>query len=281
MISYLITSSLIAQDINQTNVQIRNTIVHTIESKIVDSTVYEIHITLPSDYTKSEKSYPVLYYLDAYHWGGTVIESYRLLRAFNEIKPIILVGISYSNATPAEEAYYRYRDLLPTVITETNTGSYTDVAPSASGGATDFIKFIKDELKPMIKTNYRAQEIDSGILGISNGALFVTWAMFNDPNEFDNYVIGSPRFDRDNFVILEFEEEYYNKNKSLPANVFLSMGSEDFEYIILSWIKLRDRLRSRNYKDLNLIVTTFEGENHTSGIPATISRGIRELYKNR
>ena len=29
--------------------------------------------------------------------------------------------------------------------------------------------------------------------------------------------------------LLEFEEEYYAKNKSLPAKVFLSVGSEDFE----------------------------------------------------
>lgn len=260
-------------------VKIRNTQVRTIASSIVENTIYEIHISLPDGYSRNKESYPVLYYLDAYHWGGTVIETYRLLRAFNDIRPLVLVGISYKDATREEESYYRNRDLLPTVITKENTGPYTNKVPSASGGASSFLKFIKEELKPMIRSNYRVQKKGSGILGISNGALFATYAMFTDSNEFDNYILGSPRFDRDNFIVLEFEKAFYSKTKSLPVNVFLSVGSEEWEFTILSWIKLRDRLKQRDYEGMNLIVTTFNGETHTSGIPATISRGIRELYK--
>lgn len=271
--------SISAQENSLNEVSIRDTEVRIIESSIVDDTQYEIHITLPDGYHESEASYPVLYYLDAYHWGGIVIETYRLLRAFKEIDQLILVGISYQDATKEEEYFYRSRDLIPTVITEENKGRYSPSAPPASGGAPIFFEFIKKELKPLITKNYRIQEKGSGILGISTGALFASYVLFSEPDEFDNYILGSPRLDRDDFATLRYDEDYYNKSQSLPVNIFLSVGSEDSEHILLSWIRLRDRLQGRNYKGMNLTVTTFEGENHTSGIPATISRGIRELYK--
>lgn len=281
---YIITvllsaNSIFAQENGLSEVCIRDTEVRIIESSIVDNTQYEIHINLPDGYNESDSSYPVLYYLDAYHWGGIVIETYRLLRAFKEIDQVILVGISYANATREEEYFYRSRDLMPTVITEENKGHYSHSVPPASGGGAAFLEFIKKELKPLIAENYRSHEKGSGILGISNGALFASYILFREPSEFDNYILGSPRLDRDDFVVLRYEEDYFSKSQSLPANIFLSVGSEDSEYILLSWIRLRDRLQWRNYKGMNLKVITFDGENHTSGIPATISRGIRELYK--
>lgn len=242
---------------------------------------YEIHISLPEGYEKSNDSYPVVFYLDAYYWGGTIIETYRLLRAFDEIKPLILVGVSYKDASYEQANFYRSRDFIPTPITENNTGSYTKNIPVASGGASSFLGFIKNELKPLIAKNYRIKEDDSGIIGISNGALFACYVMFNDPGTFNNYVLGSPRLDLDNFVTLDYEEKYHSQSDTLPAIVFLSAGTEEWEFIIVGWIKLKDRLLQRKYKGLELIIKAFEGENHTSGIPATISRGFRELYKQR
>lgn len=279
LIVFLGFDSISAQENRPIEVCIRDTEVRIIESSIVDNTEYEIHITLPDGYHESESSYPVLYYLDAYHWGGIVIETYRLLRAFKEIDRLILVGISYKDATREKEYFYRSRDFMPTVITAENQGHYSRNVPPVSGGASAFLEFIKKELKPLIAKNYRSQEKYSGILGISNGALFASYVLFNEPSEFENYILGSPRLDRDDFVVLKFEEKYFNNSQYLPANIFLSVGSEDSEHILLSWIRLRDRLQGRNYIGMNLKVTTFEGENHTSGIPATISRGIRELYK--
>lgn len=275
----LIPCSIYCQNKSLPTVSIRNTEVREIKSKIVEGMTYEIHISLPENYEKSKDTYPVVYYLDAFSWGGTVIETYRLLRAFDEIQPLILIGISYKEATDQEASFYRSRDFIPTQITEKNTGSYSKIIPPASGGASEFLKFIKEELKPMIASHYRVNENNCAIFGISTGALFASYAMFSEPNVFNKYLLGSPRFDRDNFVILEFEEKYHSKNDSLPVKVFLSVGTEDWEFIILSWTKLRDRLIQRNYKGLELVIKAFDGENHTSCIPATISRGFRELYR--
>ena len=274
----LIPFILVAQQNSLPEVNIKDTEVRVITSSIVE-TDYEIQISLPSDYTENNEHYPVLYYLDAYHFGGIVIETYRLLRAFDEIKPVILVGISYKDASKEEAYTYRSRDLIPTVITENNRGPYKASVPPASGGSDKFYRFIEEELKPLISEHYRVDTEDSGLLGISNGALFATYVLFKKPRTFQKFILGSPRYDRDNFEALEWEHEHYSESDLLPVKLFLSMGSEDSEYIIISWTKLRDRLSSRNYKGLTLITKTFEGENHTSGIPATISRGIRELYR--
>ena len=280
LILFLNPLSTIAQSESLPEVRIKNTEVRIIKSSIVENTSYEIHISLPGNYSETNENYPVLYYLDAYHWGGIVIETYRLLRAFKEVKPLILVGISYKDASMEEEYFYRSRDLIPTIITEKNRGSYSASIPPASGGSDKFFKFIEEELKPLVSEHYRVDVTDSGILGISNGALFATYVLFNKPDAFKNYILGSPRYDRDNFSAIEYESEYFAKSQSLPVNLFLSKGSEEPEFIISSWTKLRNILQSRNYEELKLITKTFEGENHTSGIPGTISRGIRELYKS-
>ena len=57
-----------------------------------------------------------------------------------------------------------------------------------------------------------------------------------------------------------------------------SVGSEESERILVSWARMKARLESRNYDDLEFTTLMFEGENHTSGIPATYSRALRVLY---
>jgi predicted alpha/beta superfamily hydrolase len=90
LLLFLNPFSTIAQSDNLPEVSLKNTEVRIIESSIVENTSYEVHISLPANYSQTNESYSVLYYLDAYHWGGIVIETYRLLRAFEEVKPLIL-----------------------------------------------------------------------------------------------------------------------------------------------------------------------------------------------
>jgi hypothetical protein len=47
---------------------------------------------------------------------------------------------------------------------------------------------------------------------------------------------------------------------------------------LASWVRLKDRLGSGNYADLELTTSMLSDETHTSGVPATYSRAFRALY---
>ena len=73
-------------------------------------------------------------------------------------------------------------------------------------------------------------------------------------------------------------EEFRKSHASLKAKVFATVGSEEGEWLITSWARLRDRLQYRRYEGLDFKTMLFEGETHASVIPATISRALRVLY---
>ena len=71
------------------------------------------------------------------------------------------------------------------------------------------------------------------------------------------------------------EAAYAREHKSLPARVFLSVGSEQGPGALESFAST---LRSREYQGLELTSHVFEGETHASVVAATLSRSLRALY---
>lgn len=260
------------------NVTIRDTEVREISSEFVNGMTYEIHIALPANYLKSNDSYPVVYYLDAYYWGGIVIETYRLLRAFNEIPPLILVGVSYPNASGTDANNYRSRDFTPTHVPTEDIPEWLKPFTPRSGGAESFLSFVENELIPTIESNYRVDASDRGLLGYSYGGLFGAYVLFKKPDLFQKYLLGAPALIFDHYYVLKEEEKLANVTRETPAKVFSAVGSEDIADILKSWIALRDRLNSRKYEKLSFEYMILDGENHTSAIPAVHSRAFRVLY---
>jgi len=206
--------------------------------------------------------------------AGGVEETYRWIRAFDEIPPLILVGISWE-ADEAQSIYFRARDYIPTEVSPDSLSPSLARLTPASGGAPEFLTFIKEELIPFIENEYRVDPTDRGLFGYSHGGLFASWVLFNTQGLFHRYLIGSPSIWWDNYVVLDHEASLAEHTNSLPARVFLSIGSEEG---LTAFSRLRERLESRGYKDLHLTTIVFDGENHTSAIPAIYSRAFRVLY---
>ncbi len=125
---------------------------------------YKIQVALPVGYAESKETYPVLYLLDADVCFGDITETVRFLAAFRkmariEVPDMIVVGIGYPLDPAKPFEYYagwfsaRAKDLT---LTKDPTGEY-----SPSGGANDFMAFIRDDLKPLINSNYRANPEDT------------------------------------------------------------------------------------------------------------------------
>jgi predicted alpha/beta superfamily hydrolase len=78
---------------------LENTEQFSIASKYVASETYIIQVGLPIGYSPAKKSYPVLYVLDGDKSFGMTKEIADWLIWSNEIKDIIVVGISYGKGT--------------------------------------------------------------------------------------------------------------------------------------------------------------------------------------
>lgn len=254
-------------------VQLHGTEIRKVTSNIVEGMEYKLYISLPDNYETSTDIYPVLYFLDAWAQFGIIREAYWLLRFYDEVPPIIIVGIAYEGSAE-DHVYYRARDYTPTKVPPETLGRLGDLTP-VSGGAPTFVHFLEKELFPFIEQEYRANKSDRAVFGVSYGGLFATYALFEHTNLFKRYFIGSPPVWWDNEIIHKYEDDYARKNVSLPAKVFLAVGgTED----LTSYNKLRNRILSRKYKDLEFTSIVFEDETHMSVIPAAHTRALRVLY---
>lgn len=249
-----------------------NTEQFNLTSNYVKGENFRIQVGLPLNYATSNKSYPVFYFADGDYAFGIIKGIADLLMMGNDIKDIIVVGIGYGKGFENWQIK-RTRDLTPTIDTIWNQGF-------VSGGADNFIKFIKYELIPTINKNYRTNPDSTTIIGNSFGGLLNSYILFTQPELFKNYIIGSPWLIWDNKIISKFENEYFSKHKELNCNVYLYYGSLDVkDWIINPTDDLIQNIKSHNYKGLRLATHVFEGETHTSVPAFGITSGLKAIFK--
>jgi len=243
----------------------------TIASKYVKGENYVIQVGLPSGYSSANKSYPVLYIIDGDVLFGMIRESADWLMYTNNIKEIIVVGISYGQGRDVWRKK-RNRDLI------TSSDTLSDKGYDATG-INNFLKFIQFELFPMVNKNYRANPDSSAILGGSYGGFFNSYVLFTQPELFKGYLIDCPALEWNNKMILKLETDYYNKHKELNATVYITYGSLETKIDTNTVNDLIQMLQTHNYRGLNLVTKVFEAETHTSIFPAAIGIQLRTLFK--
>jgi uncharacterized protein len=264
------------------------------ELKILHSDIvgqdYELLISLPRDYAGSNHSYPVIIITDAYR-------SFLIYKAIADVfsKPgalmpeVILVGIAYGGDESNSMLHWavgRTRDLTPSRNSNAEswlketlvTMGFPDVEIQ-TGGAELFLDFIRHELFPYINIHYKADMENKTLCGQSYGGLFGLYTLFHAPETFDRYLIASPSIGYGAGLTYEYESEYANSHNDLNSLVFMSSGSLE-KAIMENVIRMENLLLSRNYPNLKLKTVIFENESHTSCVPAAISRGLIELFKN-
>src|SRR5262245_32076213 len=237
---------------------------------------------------------------DPFVWFGTAVDIVRTLNSDNQLPPLLLVGVGYREMTLRQWLRDRRRDFTPTVdLTE-----HPD--PTTMGGASRFLSFLRDELKPWVTDSYEVDPDDFTLLGGSDGGLFVTYALLSDPTTFPRYGIGSPYFAYDDEFIFKHEEAYAQAHDDLPARVFFSAGAYetpegaerfrewfrrrygnadalDDEVVHLDSIldltdRMVERLRGRGYPSLEIEYEVLESEYHATAPPLNLSRSFRFLF---
>lgn len=255
---------------------IHRTQVINITSK-VNGVTYPIFIALPGSYFTSEKTYPVVYMLDAYSSFGVMVQMARLLSFDKEIPEVIIVGIS-SEGGSKEFNYNRARDFTPTQIQPDKLPEeYRSTFP-ISGGAEKFLGFIKDELIPYVESNYRFSPGDRTLEGHSLGGLFVFYSLLKEPGLFKRYVAISPALLWDNGLLLKQEEKFSKDHNLLASIIYTAVGSLESELFKEPWKQLISNLKSRGYAGMKLRTEIAEGETHYTIIPYIVTHGLKSVF---
>lgn len=149
---------------------------------------YYAYVHLPPDYHASDRRYPVLFLTDAEAYVyGMYTGIHHFLRADDEVRELILVGVA-DRGMPPEHFQRRRRDYTPT-----ETTSYaSQPGYVGSGGAGEFLRFLREEFVPFIEREYRTDPARRGLWGSSYGGLFAVYTLLHDPDLFSRYIIANP-----------------------------------------------------------------------------------------
>lgn len=180
-----------------------------VHSKILNED-RNVYVFLPDGYSSSNENYPVLYtlYSEApdFHFNTGVVTG---LNRFRLIPKMITVAVDLGDSR---------RDLTPT--------KSDDYGPT-SGGAGNFIEFMKKELIPYIEGKYRtgSQRL---YWSHSIGALFGLYTLLKEPDMFHSVLVSSPWmiYDRDQRYILRNTESYLKKRNKQNNFLYICVGNE-------------------------------------------------------
>ena len=261
---------------------------YTIASKHVDQ-AFQIYIQLPVSLEDGSERFPVLYLTDS-TGGLSFAGSISLMQLGGDVERFILVGIGY----PAENRFggmsLRNRDLTPTeyeppigAVPLPIRGVAQVESGKRTGGAAEFLAFIREELRPFIDAYYPTIPGDRGYWGDSLGGLFGLYVMFNQPETFNRYILGSPSVWWDDEVILEQAKAFAGSGKRLDARVFMAVGAlEDVgaqaapPRMVRNLFRVEAILRKADIQGLELTTQLIPDESHTSVI--ALVRGLQAVY---
>jgi predicted alpha/beta superfamily hydrolase len=275
ILAIILSGLLNAQNVKD-RVYLENTEQFSIASKYVKGEKYLIQVGLPIGYSPTKKSYPVLYVLDGDKSFGMTKETADWLMWSNEIKDIIVVAITYGKGTD-EWWQKRARDYSHCDDTIMAKGWFRE-----TGGADNFLEFVKNELFPAINKNYKTNQDSTAIMGLSFGGTLGTYVLFKQSDLFDNYILIAPALFWNDNDILKIEKEYFRNHKELNKTVFVAYGSLDSkEWVINSTSELIQTIQNRKYEGLKFTSRIFEGETHISVYPTALTNGLINLFPKR
>ena len=189
---------------------------------------YLILVALPFRYEeRPDIVWPVIFVLDGNMHFNMVVDMVRFMNIrvefCNELPDALIVGVGYPVTGTLTEILHkamhlRMRDF---VLGREESGEafmqeHFPVARAIpSGNGLGFMQFLRQELIPLIETDYRADPSDRTLLGHSMGANFALYTLFHHPDLFQRCVAAS--FD----PVLDQEQAFAENNDSLPVRLHL------------------------------------------------------------
>jgi predicted alpha/beta superfamily hydrolase len=248
---------------NDAEMTIADSHVRLLQSEIVKQE-YQLLIKTPAGYGKTDKTYPVIYFLDAQWDFPLMVSTYGQSYYDGFIPEAILVGIQWGGENP-DPNILRARDFTP---------SHMAAVPN-SGGAGKFLKFIKQELIPFIGSEYLTND-NRVLMGSSYGGLFTLYALFNEPNLFDGYVPTSSATAWDKEHLYSYAKAFAEKTLTHPIRLYSAIG--EFDDLMPVFDDLSAFFVKQNFKGLSFKFERIPGLGHASLKSAGNTWGLHYVF---
>ena len=232
-----------------------------------------LRVVLPDGYHRGDRSYPVIYVLDE-RWSLGAVADCSVMLGMQRLMPkVICVGIGYQDESLAVVSERRGGDYTPT---DWPFPAFTSIRGThPSGGAPATIDRLIDRIVPLVEARYRADAGDRVLFGHSLSGLCAAWCFLTRPGTFHRYLLSSPSI---------WWHERVAMTLPLPAveagtRLFLTAGGDErgsssgvFEAGEAFAERLIEAGHDASFREL-------PGELHHSTIGASVSAGLRALYR--
>lgn len=210
--------------------------------------VRPIQVVLPKNYDAgSPEKYELLFCLDGV--PDFLRMELDILRGEGFVpQNIIIVGLPN---TVRNGVYMRDRDFAPSGI------------PSLSGGADNFLSFIKEELMPYFQNKFKAKTSGHTLYGGSLAGLFVMYAFLEDAGLFTSYIAVDPSLWWNNFYLNKIALKKFNSHISLNNTLFIA-GREGNYYGYMGIAELDSVLKAKAPAGLIWKCIKYSDETHYS-----------------
>jgi predicted alpha/beta superfamily hydrolase len=244
---------------------LENTQIVPVQSKATGK-AHELVVILPASYAANPgKTYPVLYFLDAYWDTPLLSATYGNLIYDNQVPEFIMVGLSYPSG--ANYDLERRRDF-----------TITSIDPD-SGKADAFLAFLTTEVAPLVESRFRAEKTGRVIAGSSLGGLFALATAYKAPGFFAGHIAISPAAGWDHDALARLDAQWAQEHKALAARVFVSYGGAEYPAFREPIAALQRQLAGRRYQGMSLMNHMMQGLDHASVKGAGYVRALMWIWQ--
>ena len=249
---------------------------------------HEIRVALPLSYANTSETYPVLWVTD---------NELKLALSTLSGLELIVVGIGPKSGCPPRLFnrrrifdFYPIDDFYPTgpagdFMRERDRASCPRRHWYHGGGADAFLRFLVEDVRPTLASEYRMDANDHCLEGHSAGGWFVVYTLLTRPESFKSYIASSPALSFCGGMLFDIETVYAKEHDDLQAGLFLGIGDQEMtetpDHILgcfSSTARMAEILTFRKYPSLYLNAKVFAGETHASARAPIIAYGVRSIW---
>jgi hypothetical protein len=232
-------------------------------------TDYAVYVRAP-EASAGPGPWPALIFLDGDYSFDGAVKAYQALSKSGTIPPAVVAAVGYGKAFN-DPGNHRGRDYTPTAAPEEPT----------SGGADHFLAHLTGPLWTELARRYPLDKESSVLAGHSLSSLLVLHALFQPRPFFRRVLVGAPSIWWDNRSFLTLLKHFRDKQATLPAQLFLGVGTDETPSMIGDLALMEKQLAERPFAGLQITSVKFPGRDHYNVTPDLFSAGLRTFFAPR